>query len=227
MARDNYHVSIGSGKIEATLDPTDFSANPKIKDEIEESLHNRFRGAQLLSHKPYEITFSDKALIYPDGHREISIEVGEMILVGEQCDIVVTDKHGNIVKDSKQERIEMIKALADLAEKHGERDRLAKTILGSYSASVMDPNNELVHLYEIRDALSKQFGGEQRACEALQISHTKWKKLGYIADNLPIKQGRHRGEFIGILRDATEGELQESREIASELVVAYLRFIDA
>jgi len=91
---------------------------------------------------------------------------------------------------------------------------------------VNDPNNELVHLYEIRDTLSKKFGGENAACQALNISAAQWSRLGQLANNEPLRQGRHRGKNPGALRDATEAELTEARDITRQFVEAFLEYLE-
>jgi hypothetical protein len=99
-------------------------------------------------------------------------------------------------------------------------------MLKSYDDAVNDPGNELVHLYEIRDSTAKHFGGESIARNVLNISGSRWSKLGRLANDEPLKQGRHRGKNPGALRDATEEELREARKIARELVVAYLSYLE-
>lgn len=91
-------------------------------------------------------------------------------------------------------------------------------------ASVKDPDNELVHLYEIGDALAKKFGDAVRA--KLGITRAQWSRFGRLANNEPLRQGRHRGKNAGNLRDATEGELQEARGIARTMIEAYLQFLE-
>jgi len=99
-------------------------------------------------------------------------------------------------------------------------------MLRSYDASVRDPNNELVHLYEIRDALSAKFGGENSARTALAITSTQWSRLGQLCNQEPLRQGRHRGKTGEALRDANEGELAEARGIARAMIEAYLQHLD-
>jgi len=142
-------------------------------------------------------------------------------------DLKVTDADGNVVSDTKAERISRKNELSDLVERHEPRDTLVSVLLDSYTAAVHDPANELVHLYEIRDALTKRFGGSRAAQAALGVRHLRWLRLGHIANNEPIKQGRHRGTNPGTLRDASEQELQESRDIASELIERYLTYLEA
>lgn len=90
-----------------------------------------------------------------------------------------------------------------------------------------DSNNELVHLYEIRDALSVKFGGETSARAALAITSSQWSRLGQLCNIEPLRQGRHRGKTSGALRDASEAELTEARGIARAMIEAYLQHLEA
>ena len=96
------------------------------------------------------------------------------------------------------------------------------SLLNSYAAAVKDPDNELVHLYELREAVVAKFGGEGAARRALGVSSANWSRHGRLANDEPLKQGRHRGKKVGNLRDATEGELNEARSIARLVVKSYL-----
>jgi hypothetical protein len=142
-------------------------------------------------------------------------------------DIQIIDKDGNVISDSKRDRIEKKKSLAELVATHRATDGLVASMLRSYDAAVRDSKNELVHLYEIRDALSTKFGNESAARSALGISSSQWSRLGQLSNDEPLWQGRHRGKTGGALRDATESELTEARAIARAMIEAYLRHIDA
>lgn len=83
-------------------------------------------------------------------------------------DIQLTDKDGNIVSDSKKDRIEKKMNLAELVATH-HADIVLTALLKSHEAAVHDPNNELVHLYEIREALSQRFCGESAARAVLNV----------------------------------------------------------
>jgi len=99
-------------------------------------------------------------------------------------------------------------------------------LLASYTAAVNDPANELVYLYEIRDALSKRFKDDTSAREAMGLSRSEWSRLGQLANNDPLIQGRHRGKSFGALREASDEELSEARNIARKLVEAYLFYLE-
>ena len=109
---------------------------------------------------------------------------------------------------------------------HRAKNATLDAMLRSYAAAVRDPNNELVHLYEIRDALSKKFDGEQPARAALvAITSAQWSRLGLLGNELPLRQGRHRGKATTPLRDATKGELTQARGIARAMIEAYLQYL--
>jgi len=135
------------------------------------------------------------------------------------------DKDGNIVQNSRRDRIEKESSLAELVERYVENPLLT-TLLDAFEAAINDPRNELVHLYEIREALQKRFHGEDSARAALGCSKKTWQKLGKLADSEPVRPGRHRGRFAGKLRDATKGELNAARDVASKLIGAYLRHLE-
>ena len=142
-----------------------------------------------------------------------------------KVDVQIADTAGNVTVDTRSDRIARRIALARSA---GERitDPAANSILRSYAAAVSDPRNELIHLYEILDALKMQFGGEREARKSLGMSETKCRKLGTLANTDPLQQGRHRGRHLGTLRGATAEELIEARAIACMMIEAYLALLE-
>jgi hypothetical protein len=166
--------------------------------------------------------------VHPDGRRDVFIEMepGRVSIIGHPVDFQLCDKHGNIIADSKRDRIERKKDFADLVSTFRPSDATLVSLLQSYDAAVRDPNNELVHLYEIRDALSVKCGGDEEARSALGISSADWSKLGRLCNKEPLRQGRHRGNISVALRDATESELAEARQIARGMIYAYLLYLE-
>ena len=226
--RETYSLLIENGRIEARIDPTAYDQEHKMWDKLHEALNDRFLGVQLLTHKQYELSKASTHRLHPDGRRDITIfpEPIVMTMTVGSPDIIVKDKDGNIISDTRRDRIEKNKELAKLAEKYRSKDQVVGSILTSYKAAVTYPDNELVYLYEIRDALSSRFAGEGAARSTLGISNSKWSRLGKLANDEPLRQGRHRGKKIGELRDATESELKEAREIARNMIEAYLEYLE-
>jgi hypothetical protein len=227
VERDDYEMIIENGRVEAKIHPNVFENNPTMKDDLTNSLNDRFLGVQLLTHEPYQLSKASMCRLHPDGRRDITVfaEPG-IIRVTGTAEIIITDKDGNVIVDSRRDRIEKKKQLSELAEKYRKSDPTVASVLNSYKMAVNEPNNELVHLYEIRDALSKRFGSESAACHALNISSQQWSRLGRLANHESLKQGRHRGKNPGALRDATESELMEARHIARAFVEAYISYLE-
>jgi hypothetical protein len=228
IAHENYEMIVDNGKIQARIDPDIYDKRPDMRDELHEALNARFLAVQLLSHTPYELSKASMYRLHADGRKDVTVFVESCLMTAfvGTLDIVVKDRDGNVISDSRKERLERKKRLADLVGTYRSKDPLLASLLTSYDRAVRDPQNELVHLYEIRDALSKRFGGETEALTALRISATQWSRLGQLANDEPLSQGRHRGKSVGVLRDATEGELKEARSIALELVEGYLQHLE-
>ena len=225
---DNYEMVIDAGKVEARIPPEVYASTADMRDQLHNALNDRFRGVQVLTHRPYQLSKASMYRLHPDGRKDVTIfaETGRITVHGYPVDIILKDKDGNVISDTRGERIATKQRFSELAEVHGRNDPLVPGLLESYAAAVNDPEDELVHLYEIRDALARHFGGEHEARNALSVSHRKWSRLGQLANAEPIEQGRHRGQNTGALRPATKDELTESREIARELIESYLEYLD-
>ena len=224
----NYRVSVDKGR--ATLRVSLEGGQPAwegLGNELHESLYAHFLAAQVLSHDPFTLSKPSYARIRSDGGRDIFVTVEGAILCARvgRLDAAVTVS-GEVVRDDRRERINRRKMLGASAVSHL-GDVVLNSILRSYMAAVNDPRNELIHLYEIRDALSDRFEGQAQATAALGVSGSAWSTLGRLADGEPLREGRHRGKFPGDLRDATEAELDKARGIARDLVIGYVSYLDS
>ena len=230
VVRSDYTLKIAHGKAEAKVDAATYDASPSIRETIGQGLNDRFLGVQLLTRQAYELSVSTMTRVHPDGRRNVILEVGtgHFKITGQPVDFRVTDKDGNITADTKRDRIEKKRSLAELVSTYRASDQTLASLLRSHNAAVRDPNNELVHLYEIRDALSVKFGQDKKARTALRISSADWSRFGRLCNDEPLHQGRHRGKTGGVaLRDATESELSEARRIALGMIEAYLLYLDS
>jgi hypothetical protein len=115
--------------------------------------------------------------------------------------------------------------LSKLSAKHAD-DLTVSKLLQAYTASISDPANEFVHLYEIKDSLKTRFGKKSNVRKILGISDGDWTLIGKLSNDASIRQGRHRGNRQGDLRDATNDELAIARQTAKNMILAYLRYID-
>lgn len=225
IKNNGYSIKIDEGKIKAKIDPGLYEKDNKIIESIQNRLNNIFLSVLVISHKPYSLSKSKVAISKMEGGNLISLKANICghVKVSDHVNIIIKDKTGNIVLDSRQERIEKEQEFVKLALKYIEVDPIVKVLFQSYQASVKDPDNELIHLYEIRETIKKSLGNdEKQAIKMLNISTNKWKRLGILANNEPLKQGRHRGKNPGELREATSSELAEVRTIAREMIYSYL-----
>ena len=134
-------------------------------------LNDRFLAIELLYHKSYELSEPVVTRIFPDGRKEYYLPVlSSYMHLSGNLDFIVKDKSGNIISDSRQERLTKNARYCELVEKYRSKDITLSAILSSYNLAVKDPDNELIHSYEIRDALCTLFHGEDKAINALGIS---------------------------------------------------------
>lgn len=138
IKRDTYTMTIDNGKVEARIDPDAYGQEHQMRDKLYRALNNRFLGVQVLSHKPYELSKASMYRLRPDGRRDVTIFPESVLAIASVGipDIVVRDRDGNIVSDSRRERIEKKKDLAELAEKYRSQDQVLAAILASYQNAV-------------------------------------------------------------------------------------------
>lgn len=217
----NYTVHIENGRAIATFVTGQLDST---LPEVHKQLEARFLGAQMVQNRPFQLSNYSTARARPDGTDAIGVSVHETLHLDASLDVVHRDVAGNVIFDSKADRVKATAELAELAAKYI-HDPVAAALLKSYGAAINDPSNELTHLYEIRDALSKKFGGDEGARSALGISRNEWSRFGKLANDDPLYEGRHRGQNVGQLRHATESELNEVRGVAQTMILAYLKFL--
>lgn len=221
-------IAFSPGRVTATMSPEHYDAEHKKRDELHEFVEGYFLARQVLAHRPYTLSKAGMSRTYPDGRRDVTAFPEPIICKATvyPVDTIITDKDGHIVSDTKRERIDTSRALMARVARLLPSDPLLKKLLVSFNTGITDPADELVHLLEIREALSEYFGSEVAAQHAIDISSTTWRKLGRHTNNPELKQSRHRGKHLGILRPATDDELQEVRRIARELIEAYVRYAE-
>lgn len=224
---DDFEIVMDSGLVEARLGSKYLYKIDNLINELNENLESRFLAVQVMTHEPYKLSKPSRYDLREDGTKNIYLQVDPIFCktsIGT-VDLVIRDANGNIVSDTKQGRIDKKKWLAESAAKFRAKDQILDQMLRSYSASVSDPKNELVHLYEVRDSASTKFGKDSKAREVLNITHDEWNTLGRLANHEPLKQGRHRGQNPGALRDAERSELEQARKIAAKIVENYMIYL--
>jgi hypothetical protein len=217
-----FELLVDGGRALAALNTPTASVPEGLEQRVKVTLDCIFLVRQLQLHRKYTL-HGPRTYQHSDGRKNVSIRVGSaaVLVLGGQADVVVKDAAGNVVHDSRAERISRHKALLDSVTPKVGRSPALRSLLESYSRSVSDPDDELVHLYEIRDRLSAHYGGEQFARNALRITKNDWQRLGVLANVEPLAQGRHRGKHRGKQRTATEAELREVRDLVRSWILSF------
>lgn len=223
---EGFEFQISKGKIEAKLDQATLTTRKALRNEFEEMLRHAIFGLEASAHLPIDISAPNVFEVHADGSKTLVIEAKPAVATSGSypVDVCITLPDGTVVDPAEERRIEQ-QLFACSAAKFASIDPTFARMLRSYSAAVHNPEDELIHLYEIRDALQTHFGETKIALSELGIHDTQWRRLGEISNHLPLTQGRHRGEHASGLRSATTDELNEARRIARSLIKAYIQFL--
>jgi hypothetical protein len=222
-------MNVSPGKVEARVASHAFSRIPEIRSEMHAFLNDRFLGVQVLAYRPYHLSNSRRTSIHGDGSRHVFIELKGLPALGGvgTVDIRVNSADGTVY-DSKEERIAKKRKLAELVQLHKPSSPPLAAMLTSFKNAISDPQDELVHLYEVREAPLVTFGAKANVVIAkLGLNPSAWSRFGKLCNGEPLRQGRHRGKSVETLRDATHNELKEAREIAQSMNERYVHYLDA
>lgn len=225
-AISDFGIAIDDGKATATLTAPTESVPPDLEERIRSSIENVFKVRQLQLHKEYSLE-GPRIYNQSDGRRNVTIRVpsASIMVMAGRVDFTLKDAAGNIVRDSKAERINDEVALLDSLAPKLNQSPILRRLFESYSRAVGDPDDELVHLYEIRDALCEHYGGEKPTRTALGIRKGEWQRLGSLANAEPLEQSRHRGKHLQQRRPATDEELKDARELVRKWIIAFAKAV--
>lgn len=214
--------SVTPGRVAATFAAAPYDAKPAFRLQLTEQLEMRFLAEQLVVRQPYDLKAPSERRIATDGtvHALLFAESAAVAVVTGVLDTVSTDKEGNVISDTKASRLANRKGFGELIVEHSD-DPVLRAMLSSWRRSLTDAKDELVHLYEIRDALAKHFKGETEARNALGFDKKLWSDFGRTCNAEPVEQGRHRGAHAGQLRPATSEELGQARLFGEKMIRAY------
>jgi hypothetical protein len=227
---DDYTLVANAGTVLVTLATPSDPIDARLQSHITKKVEGLFLARQLLVHRTFELESVRVCHHRSDGGKERSVSFTaklsltaaafEHLSVSEQPDVVIHNASETVVQDSKSKRIIEHTTFIDSITPKLSRSGTLNALFESYNAVVSHPANELVHLYEIRDALATHYGGDAEARRKLRITEKDWKRLGNLANDAPLKEGRHRGKHSK-LRHATAAELDEARKITRDWIKAF------
>src|SRR5688572_20648015 len=113
-------IRVENGKAEARIPPDKYPADHSARNQLHAELDARFMGAQVLSHKPYTLTKPNLSRLHPDGRRDawLFAEVAALVVSGSTVDFVLTGANGQVIRDSRRERIDAKINLSQLSAKY-------------------------------------------------------------------------------------------------------------
>jgi hypothetical protein len=192
--------------------------------EFTEAVRTTLRCRQLISNRKFSLTGPRITHVDAKGNRNyvMLIESRRLEIRGNPVDLRLTSSSEAVLVDSKKERIRDETALTIQLAQNAEKTPTLCLMLDSYDRSLKDISNALVHLYEVRDAMASEFGGEKKACKRLGIKPADWDTLRRLANHEPISEGRHRGKQPPS-RIAAPDELKEARTIAKIIIESYAK----
>jgi hypothetical protein len=197
-----------------------------LEDRVRSSIENIFFVRKIQTRRKYNLE-GPAIYQYSSGRRNVSVRLkGVSInLMAGNVDFTLRDAAGNIIRDSKAERIAEDTSLLDFLAPKLQQSPTLRAVVSSYLRSVDDPDDEFTHLYEIRDALCKHYGNEDAARRALGVSRNNFSRFRALANVEPVEQGRHRGKHPHGRRPATPEELEEARKLAREWILAFAQTV--
>lgn len=219
-------ILVADGVARAEVDSERYATDPELRQQLHDAINNRLLAIQLLTHQPYTLSKSTRRQEREDGTGTIFVEPesGRIVFRGGTPDIRITDPNGNVILDTRQDRLTRKKEFGERIAIYRPRDATLDTMMRSYQAAATDPANELVHLYEIFDALKTKFRKPQQVEVAIGVAD--WRRFEQMCNERELSQSRHRGQSLGALRDATDAELNEAREIARRMIEGYLTYLE-
>lgn len=118
-----------------------------------------FQARQTLTRRVFVLTGPSVTHYRDDGLRDhvLLAGTGRFEVRGYPIDFRITDAAGNVVRDTKADRLAHDRAFLQAIAAKIPSSPVLRRMLESYGRSVEDPANELVHLYEIRDAASSHY----------------------------------------------------------------------
>lgn len=218
----DFDLLVEDGRAVASLTVPMDPVPQDLEERVKTVLESIFLVRQLHLHTNYKLE-GPRIYQHSSGRKNVAIRVGtaSLALMTEQVDFILRDAAGNVVRDSKAERIAQQGSLLDHLAPKLQHSATLRGMLESYSRSIADPDDELVHLYEVRDALSRHYGDEQAARDALAIGKREWQRIGVLANVEPLREGRHRGKHSHGRRPATNAEMDEARTLARQWIIAF------
>lgn len=197
----------------------------ELRELVAEEVKVCFQTRKMLKRAPYNLNGPVVCTETVSGTKRIMFTTVVDTAISGSIDFTVVDSEGNVISDSKKERIERESHFLDKVTRGAGRSKLVRALVQSYSNSVDDSANELIYLGEISEALEKEFGKISLVAKVLGVEQDRIGRLYNLSSKDGISTGRHRGRRITSLSKPPQEEISRAREVAKELIAAYASFV--
>lgn len=222
----NYTATIADGRIEVAFREPEPLPDADRQAAVSQEVNQVFNTHMILTGRSVEVSGLTLKRRRPDGKADIWVSVSSCLCVvsGFSADLIITDADGSVVRDTKAERLADERAFREQCLQHTGNPLLQK-LMASFGQAIADPADQMMHLYEIRDALRQELGGDKEAKKVLGLTNAEWSDFGRITNVEPIAESRHRGNHLA-LRPATVEERAHVINLARRMIRAYLDYLD-
>jgi hypothetical protein len=138
---ENFKLSIAGGIALARVAPSFYAENPEIKEYLSGLIESRLHAVQIMSYGDFTLNKPSRSDLRKDGSKNIFMEVESAVMMMStgSVDLVIRDKDGNIVSDSKRDRLDKQKWFAAKVDKYRGVDNTLDQMLKSYQMAERIP----------------------------------------------------------------------------------------
>jgi hypothetical protein len=220
-------IVVNAGKARGHFDSSHYDQGRDFRDTTHEFLHTTFLAQQVQIHLPFSLSPASMSREYADGRRDVTAfpeSVRISASVGK-IDFVIKDANGDIIKDSKAERLKSQDEFRKKVTKLLPTDLVLRRMIQSFNNGLADKDNMFIHLYEIRDTLATTFSGKDAARTVVNVSDANWRKFGKMTCDDPFLEGRHRGRHDN-LRKASREDVDWVIKFSQTIIEGYVLYRD-
>ncbi|KJZ21090.1 hypothetical protein [Loktanella sp. S4079] len=211
-------ISISNGKVQGQFPHSAHRISDELLVEIKAAIQTVFYAHGMQTRRNHALS----ELTNPDGRSDTLIHASpaKIDIVGGDINVVVRSADGIVIYDAGTARRNAHKKFLDDVNMLG-NDQVLSKMLQSFAAAQTDPDNLLVHLFEIKETLASEYSGSDKIAGSLRVSKTKLKKFAKIANNKDYLEGRHRGQSLAT-SPAPKSEIEWAMNFAQVLIQKYV-----
>lgn len=148
----------------------------KLRDSLTEQLNALFLGVQSITGEAYKLENPRLYEVHADGKKFQLLSA--MVNAGSckaSIDFIIEDQNNCVIQDTKRERIAKKEKIVKTINSFFCEDLCLRSILYSYQRSLREPNNKLIHLYDIKTAIESKISEREKEKDTSSQKQNKKK----------------------------------------------------